>query len=243
MPAIERLLKRWGYVKLDRFGLALTPEDRVLSMRPAVLDGVHGRIVGWRDSDLAAMELTRPEAVVIPPTLPAPVVAPRVEEPNAALASEAEPPEDDWEWEIALARARIAAEEVDAATPPPRGRRGDTVPPPVTPSVVVIPAKTEPIVVVTAPKKTEPIPAVNADESVHLLTPTTRIPVPRLPSLVRDGYRPEPFVRVGPPPIPPRRLAKGTEPVGDKTSPAIAASTRPDVKPRAGVRLPSVKPL
>jgi hypothetical protein len=58
MGAIQNLLGKLGYVKLDRFGLLLTPDGRVLSQRPAVLDdGLGGRIVGWQDGDLAAMEL------------------------------------------------------------------------------------------------------------------------------------------------------------------------------------------
>ena len=58
MGAIERFLAKWGYAKLDRYGLVLTPDDRILSTRPAVLDdGIGGRIVGWRTQDLAASEL------------------------------------------------------------------------------------------------------------------------------------------------------------------------------------------
>ncbi|HEY5946216.1 MAG TPA: hypothetical protein VIV40_12025 [Kofleriaceae bacterium] len=58
MGAIDNFLKRWGFAKLDRYGLILTPEDRVISMRHAVLDdGLGGKIVGWLEGDLAAMEL------------------------------------------------------------------------------------------------------------------------------------------------------------------------------------------
>ena len=58
MGAIDNFLKRWGFAKLDRYGLVLTPDDRVISMRPAVLDdGLGGKIVGWLEGDLAAMEL------------------------------------------------------------------------------------------------------------------------------------------------------------------------------------------
>lgn len=76
MGAIDRFLKRWGYAKLDRYGLVLTPDDRVLATRPAVLDdGLGGRIVGWVDGDLAAMELEKWGAA------PAPAVA----KPPAAI--------------------------------------------------------------------------------------------------------------------------------------------------------------
>jgi hypothetical protein len=58
MGAFRKLLKRWGFVKLDDYGLVLTPEDRVLATRPAILDdGIGGPVVGWRASDLAASEL------------------------------------------------------------------------------------------------------------------------------------------------------------------------------------------
>ncbi len=76
MPAMDNLLKRMGFVRLSRFGLMLTPEGRIISLRPAVLDdGLGSRIVGWQDHDLAAMELPRWE-----PARPAamPAVARRV---------------------------------------------------------------------------------------------------------------------------------------------------------------------
>ncbi|MBA3819726.1 MAG: hypothetical protein H0X17_12590, partial [Deltaproteobacteria bacterium] len=45
-------------MRLRDFGLILTPDRRVYAMRPAILDdGTGGRIVGWMDDDLAAMEL------------------------------------------------------------------------------------------------------------------------------------------------------------------------------------------
>ena len=64
MGAINRLLKRWGYARLDEFGLLLTADDRIVATRPMVLDdGLGAPVVGWRDGDLAAIELapwTRP---------------------------------------------------------------------------------------------------------------------------------------------------------------------------------------
>ena len=91
MGAIHNLLERMGFVKLDRYGLLLTPEGRILSSRPAVLDdGLGSRIVGWLDGDLAAMELDKWEparpapkqatasrvAVAVAPTMPQPVRPP-----------------------------------------------------------------------------------------------------------------------------------------------------------------------
>src|SRR5262245_17050665 len=89
MGAIDNFLKRWGYAKLDRYGLVLTPDDRVISTRPAVLDdGLGAKIVGWTEDDLAAMELEKwrtpkgpPKKIVAPPSLhklpPAPPAVPR----------------------------------------------------------------------------------------------------------------------------------------------------------------------
>jgi hypothetical protein len=58
MAVFQHLLERWGFVKLGRYGLVLTPDDRVLSTRAVALDdGSGGRIVGWRDDDLAMAEL------------------------------------------------------------------------------------------------------------------------------------------------------------------------------------------
>jgi hypothetical protein len=94
MPVIQRLLERWGFVKLDRYGLVRTPEDRILSMRPAVLDdGTGGRIVGWRDNDLAMAELpawsAATPAVTRPAILPPMDAAPsQVSRPSMAKASE-----------------------------------------------------------------------------------------------------------------------------------------------------------
>jgi hypothetical protein len=56
-----------GFVKLDDFGLILTPEGRILSARSVVLDdGLGGKIVGWTEDDLAAMELDRWEPALPP---------------------------------------------------------------------------------------------------------------------------------------------------------------------------------
>jgi hypothetical protein len=153
MPAIQSVMKRLGFVKLRDYGLVLTPEGRILSIRPAVLDdGLGGRIVGWKDDDLAAMELERwselgramaakpasrpavatPVAVrpIAPlPQKPVAAPAPQAMKPPptpqrvVAVASEPVVEEDDWEWTIAIARARAAAEEADqAVAPPPMAR-------------------------------------------------------------------------------------------------------------------------
>ena len=76
MGAIHDLMKRLGFVKLDRYGLMLTADDRVIATRPVLDDGLGNRIVGWRDGDLAAMQLDtwgspKPAArAALPVTLP-----------------------------------------------------------------------------------------------------------------------------------------------------------------------------
>jgi hypothetical protein len=89
--AISSLMRRLGFVKLDAYGLLLTPEDRILSIRSTVLDdGLGQKIVGWQETDLAAMELERwtPQPasrnvakpvinhVALAPTVPQPAMPP-----------------------------------------------------------------------------------------------------------------------------------------------------------------------
>jgi hypothetical protein len=95
MAAISSLFRRLGFVRLDEYGLILTPDDRLLSTRPAVLDdGLGGKIVGWKEGDLAAMELSRWEpmlpatgrATAKPPAIPAPPPIPRAVEAATPVA-------------------------------------------------------------------------------------------------------------------------------------------------------------
>lgn len=131
MGAIERFLKRWGFARLDRYGLVLTPEDRVMTARPAILDdGLGGKIVGWLEGDLAAMELEhwgppkakKPKKLIAAPASlhklpPAPPLAARtiapVPVPASAPASIAAPRAPI----AAPAPAAIAAAPVAAPTP------------------------------------------------------------------------------------------------------------------------------
>jgi hypothetical protein len=281
MAVLQDLLRRLGFVKLGRYGLTVTADDRIVSTRPAVLDdGAGQRVVGWRDDDLAMAELapwhpalegaqhaarraqfsaTQPPrlpgvaaprvAAVLPvarpmisqPSSPAQIaapVAPADGMPVAAVAPEAVVDEDDWEWSIALARARVAADETTAplvplppvmappmaapslfaqSTPasplPPRAKTPSAPPPPVLPA----PAMPAP------PMYAQPAPLGSSTPP-----PATVIPVPRLPS-IRDAERAgrfEPVVRttIGPAPAPPPgRLAKGTAPIGSDTeeTPAV----------------------
>ncbi|HEV7559736.1 MAG TPA: hypothetical protein VGO00_29870 [Kofleriaceae bacterium] len=264
-------------MKLRTYGLVLTPEGRIVSTRPTLLGD--GHVVGWKDNDLAAMDLgswgadatVRPMQVA--PPLPKPVRLPT----PVRLASPVEEPEDDWEWEIALARARAAAEEIEtavmAAATPERRRGADTVPPP---QLLATPVanKTEPLPSMDEPTETfsktedppEIVRVVRIQDRPYVLptpvavprtmprasSPVTVIPVPKLPNMrstTMSSYRPEPVVRSSPPPIPARRVAKGTGPVGDQTSPGLAIGmdndpTRPSLTlPRTNrtMPLPAVK--
>jgi hypothetical protein len=134
MGAFDNFLRKRGYAKLDRYGLVLTEDDRVLSTRAAVLDdGLGGKVVGWVDGDLAAAEL---QPFGAPPVPRKQVQAPPMPRPAPVAAREPEG-EDEWEWEIAMARARAAAEEVQTAAasvatsftaPAPRKAAAMTVP-------------------------------------------------------------------------------------------------------------------
>lgn len=143
MPVFQHLLQRWGFVKLRRYGLELTPDGRILSNRRVVLDdGTGGRIVGWRDADVAISQLsawsdseTPRAAVAAPVAVPrpaAPPARPVMTRPSAILpepliasanvmqvdvAAEPTVDEDDWAWTIALARARTATEDAEVARP------------------------------------------------------------------------------------------------------------------------------
>ena len=198
MPAIHHLMKRFGFVRLDRYGLVLTPEGRIMSLRPAVLDdGLGGKVVGWQEGDLAAMELEpwepyRPAAqravasrvaiTMLPTPIPAaaaPIAVPVAPEPIVD--------EDEWEWEIALARARVAADEVQATVAAVTPRRTKPTPPPI-PAQAVVPAapKTMPMPVVTLAAepmssgqwpKTEPLGNIDYEDYTSPLAEVVRAPL------------------------------------------------------------------
>lgn len=93
MRTIDKLLSRFGYVKLDTFGLALASDGRVRSThRDLHVDGSGDPVVGWLDDDVAVADLP---AWRSPPSLPAP----------ADQTSQ----EDEWEMLVTRARIRIDA--------------------------------------------------------------------------------------------------------------------------------------
>jgi hypothetical protein len=125
MSMFHRLLQRWGFVQLDRYGLVRTADDRILTTRAKILDdGTGGRIVGWQHGDpavvqLAAWEPPRRKAVKqLIPTISAPVPPASAAVMTAAVAGAPVVDEDDWEWTIALARARAVPTAAPVTTAP-----------------------------------------------------------------------------------------------------------------------------
>jgi len=128
MGAIDNFLRRLGFAKLDQYGLILTADDRVISMRHAVLDdGLGAKIVGWREGDLAAMELEHwgaPKAATAKPIAapaslhklpPAPPPAARLIAPAAPVA----PPAPAAKAAPAAARPLPGVSQVVAPAPAP----------------------------------------------------------------------------------------------------------------------------
>jgi hypothetical protein len=286
MPVFRRLLERWGFVKLGRYGLVRTPDDRIVSTRPVALDdGAGGRIVGWRDNDLAMAELApwqpehghvhapaqphvqfaaRPPVIaparVVPPLPPARPAIPQPSGPAqvrgpalpgavlpAAVAPETAVDEDDWEWTIALARARAAAEELP--TPPeevqtevaapameatkvgpaPRLRKTRQMPAASAPSTPAAVSSSVPAAAPSMPVAPPSTPAI-ATASTARLARSTVIPVPLLPSIFDAGRaaRFEPVVRTTVqtvPPAAPNRFAKGTAPIASDTEQTAVVMT------------------
>jgi hypothetical protein len=223
MGAIHNLLERLGYVKLGRYGLLLTPDGRILSQRPAVLDdGLGSKIVGWRDDDLAAMELEKWEpprparkkatairvAVATAPTIPASarpmlpqvaaLVAPAVKLPGLA----------------APAPAPVAAPPAPVVTAPP--------PAPVVAAPVAAPTVTAPVEAAEEPEdddwewtiavararaaaeeaeKAAAAPAfVKPAEPAFKPEPTVETSAPRpVPKFVHDAPKTQPMAKIAEP--------------------------------------------
>src|SRR4051812_21493262 len=153
-----------------------------------------------------------------------------------------EPPvnEDDWEWTIALARARVAVEEAETARPPPVAPRpGSPAPrPPERPTLRS--SATADLAASGDWRRTDtvegyayedyritsrPLPSVvHATALPRAATPSTVIPVPVLPTVdATRRARLEPVVRPSPSSTAANRFAKGTGPV----DPPALPGTRP----------------
>jgi hypothetical protein len=166
MSAINRLLKRWGYVRLDEYGLLLTPDGRIVATRPAVLDDGRGaRVVGWRDGDLAGLELepwrSAPKRAAPRPAAPKPAAprpaasAPPIPAPVTASAPPSIP-------RPVVAPEPVAMAVLDAGP----ARRADADPPP--PAAPAPPVASDPSVasdpVVIVPPISVDVPAEPAED-------------------------------------------------------------------------------
>lgn len=275
MTAIQHLLQRWGFVKLRRYGLELTSDGRILSTRPAVLDdGTGGRVVGWQDGDVSIWKLSRwsgpprvgsevasgviaAPAAATRPAIPAiseagePPARPSARVIPAEVAGEPVVDEDDWEWTIALARARVAVDEAETARPPavaprpassaPRLPERPTLRSSATADLAASGDWRETDAADTAEASayedyrvsTRPLPRIVPEVALsRTATPSTVIPVPVLPTVdATRRSRLEPVVRTAASPAQVSRFAKGTgqvdPPALSPTRPAAVSRTRP----------------
>jgi hypothetical protein len=240
MPVFDRLLKRWGFVKLSRYGLVLTPEDRILSMRPTVLDdGIGARIVGWQDDDLAVAQLKpwrevpAPRAVAPIESLPVSVFTP--EPPSRSVAPMAPQPqavEDDWEWEISIARARAAAEEVEEAA---HGLPAQA-PSPVRPLTMVQ----------ASPRSTTPAATPRRPVTAEIAVPARPAGPTRPVALVRPAPRSQPArpaaAPAQPEAAPPARPALSPSQVASKVRPVVGSRPAAGSPPSPSSSSPSPSP-
>ena len=100
MKTFDRLLSRFGYIKLDSYGLEIGRDGRVRTTHRDLHDDGNGSaIVGWPHDDIEIAQLPAWRSL---PSLPAPA-----------------PEEDEWEMVITRARVRIAAlpDDIDEEAP------------------------------------------------------------------------------------------------------------------------------
>ena len=248
--AVEKLMKRLGFVKLGRYGLALTFDDRVTTLRPVVLDdGMGGRVVGWKDNDLAQADLAAwpaGQSLVMDhalPSQPQPIAPPVMRRQTIPPPTPMIPP-----------RAALTISPIAAPPPPPpplpepepdaepdedwewtlavaraRAAEEDVIVRPVIAPLPVVAAAPPPRpVLVSVPievpaAKTAPLRVARIPELVSPARATV-IPVPTLPRYANTShpsvYRPQPVVRT-PSSFPEtRRFARGTLPADRDLVPA-----------------------
>jgi hypothetical protein len=230
MSILDSLLGRWGYVRLDGYGLVRTSEGRILMTHRRVLDdGMGGRIVGWRAEDPAPtvletmdlvpraavkqVEAARSSIAMAAHAVPAAVAA-AASAQKPAVQAQASEDDDEWEWQLALARARAVAEETENVK-----------------AKIVDRAKAVPTLVEVSPSK--PTAIAGPILAVAKLTPASPPPIP-----VKAAAKPAPAkimpVKVAPirkePIAPPisldrARIARGSTPAVD-ISPRVMSAPR-----------------
>jgi hypothetical protein len=206
MGAFDNLFRRLGYAKLDRYGLVLTGDDRVLATRPHILDdGFGGKIVGWADDDMAAMELDHWGK-------PKPAPAKRLAGKKVVQPPPRPPARTTVQTPVVTAAPAYVAPAPVIVAPPPAY---------VAPAPVVV---APPAPVVAAEPETEDddwewVIAIararaTAEETPILLTAPKRKTAPGMPA-VRAKTEPQPVVRSMPKPVAPLAARKTVIPVPD----------------------------
>lgn len=133
MSFIARLLRRWGFIRLQDYGLILTDDNRVI---PAADLGHSFEPPSWCSVSvpIGFVEHTAP-------ALPPPVQQPPVQQPrpasaptagedqatveDAAVIEDRLADDDEWQWKMALARAKAEEQSID---PPKVDQTADFAP-------------------------------------------------------------------------------------------------------------------
>lgn len=271
-------LRRYG-LELTSDGRILSTRPAVLD------DGTGGRIVGWQDGDVSIWKLSRwpgaprvgsevASGEVASGVITAPAARPAIPAISEASATAGEAPprpsarvipaevageptvdEDDWEWTIALARARVAVEETEAARPPPVAPRPEPPAPRPPERPTLRSSATADLAASGDWRETDtadtaeasayedyrvaarPLPRIVPEVALPRTLPRTElrstvIPVPALPTVdATRRSRLEPVVRTAASQVLVSRFAKGTGPVDpptpSPTRPAAVSRTRP----------------
>lgn len=258
MAVIDQILSRAGYVKLSDYGLALSPEGRIVTQHaPVPSEGFGGgHVVGWRPFDPPGATPTAPIAAAprfaVPAGLP-PLAAAATRAPAVLVESE---DEEEWEWQLALARARAAAEtEAPRASAPKAAVAAPQLAPRIAPRAPVaavakpVAAVSKPAAVIVAPKPAAVIAAPRPAAVIAAPKPAAVIVAPRPPapparvtvarSVVPPPARP-PVRRAPTPPlarslVPPFVRAPIASPAAVRRVEAAPLPPPPIVTPRAPV--------
>lgn len=264
MSIADSIMARMGYVKLGNYGLALTPQGRIITTQPAILDdGSGGRIVGWARGDLAELSLATlpvgkapaPPAAI--PDAPAIAFAPTV--PMTPVSRPAPPP-----IPVQVAKTLDAVAQFSTPSMPPA---------PVNTSdeyededddwdwqMAVARARAaadEVQAVVAKPPAPAPMPRPSAPQAPALVAPTgvkvTPPPMPqRAPRMTAPVIRDSSMVAARPPakptvaplhaapaPLPPRRAARGTGQLAGDVTAKVAVAPVPRPAPQRPMPLPA----
>jgi hypothetical protein len=223
MGKLETILARMGYVKLDRYGLYLNPEGRIVTTEPRVLDDGSGNcVVGWKPGDPAETMFPVWQGKPASPANPGAATPP----PAVALAK------------LALAEAGKSTKPTMPPPPVPRAQT-PTRPPPV---VVIPPVEAPPAIV--APPSTAPVATANPEVEDDEDEWEWQMALARARAAAEEAER---AVVAGPPPkaAAPAPTPAPTPALRPKTptQPQAIAPTQPVPRPRAGWVPPDSTPV